>query len=360
MSVAGIAWSRTAVVLALAALLAAARKPGAAPREPGTTWIAIAGLTLLTLYGAITARETCGDLLFHWGPKAARFHLARGIDTSFLALPQNFALHADYPPLLPLLYDWAAALTQRFSWWGAVLTLPLFFVATIAAFRGIARRRIGHRSADMHALLLAAVLAFAGAVGFVAGAADPPLILFGVTAMTLLTFADDDRGAIFVASIAVAGAAFTKVEGAALAVVIVAAFGLTRRRFTAAAALIAPAAALVGAWILFARHFHLLDAYLVHQPAKLSRLAAAGTLTARFASYQSFYLPWLAAAVPLALGRNYRRAALPLLATAGWLAAILYFYLHEPDPTLLIALSAHRLLIMALAFLVVASAAASE
>src|SRR5204863_2394835 len=74
----------------------------------------IAAFVLLTIYGVATARETCGDLIYFWGPKGQQFHYAGSIDAGFLGAGDYVLMHSDYPPLLPLLYAWASLIAHRF------------------------------------------------------------------------------------------------------------------------------------------------------------------------------------------------------------------------------------------------------
>ena len=173
--------------------------------------------------------------------------------------PHYFLMHADYPPLLPLVYTWCSIAAHRFSYWGAAFLTPLYLLATVLAFRGFAAQKLGESTRNAFAALLAAVLAFGFAEGQVAGGADPQLIMFEVIAVAALTFAPD---AHVIAAIALAGAAFTKVEGAAFAVVVVVALHRwCERDWRRALVLTAPAAVLLGSWIAFARHHGLLDSY---------------------------------------------------------------------------------------------------
>jgi hypothetical protein len=363
-----IPWTRVSLLVTFAVCVAVGRTGWKSTERQSTVtqpapgvWLAIAVPVLMTLYGVLTARETCGDLLFFWGPKAVRFFYAEGIDPQFLAFPHYYLMHADYPPLIPLTYDWGSMVAHRFSWWGALLFTPMLLLATVAAFRGIVARGAGERNANRHAVLLAALLGFGYARGMVAGAGEPPLIFFETIALAALTFAgEDDRTAALLATVALAGAVFTKVEGTAFAALVLAAFVLTRRRIATAVVIAAPSVILLGSWLLYARHFHLLDSYTRREPLHPELLGQVVSLTARRASYGVFYLPWLAAVAPLPFGRNLRRAALPLITAAGAIAYTLYFYLHAADPAFWIASSAERVLLTALMSLVVASAAASE
>jgi hypothetical protein len=318
-------------------------------------------LLAITCYGVLDARQTNGDLVLFWGPKAQQFHQAGRIDVDFLAFPHYYLMHPDYPPLVPLLNAWGSLGSHGFSWWGALLLTPMFFYATVEAFRGLAARSHGGDAASRFALLLAAVLAFGFAQGRVAGAADPPLLLFETVALAALTFAGDRFDAIAIAALALGAATFTKVEGAAFAIALIAAFAVTRRRPLAALALVIPPAALLGSWILFAWRHGLLDAYAANR-GNLN-LAAAPMVVVQIlktASYNSLFLPWAAAIAPLLISRRWRAASLPLLVAILVIAYTIFFYLHGDDPRWWIKSSAHRVLLTAVLSLVVASAAAAR
>ncbi|HSP13219.1 MAG TPA: hypothetical protein VLV78_00545 [Thermoanaerobaculia bacterium] len=348
-----IPWSRLALLIPLVVCGAAAvlgRRDS--PREEGrrSTW-PIALITLLAIYGVATARETSGDLLFFWGPKAQHFFLARTIDVGFLKFPHYYLMHPDYPPLQPLVYAWNSMAAHRFSYFGATFLTPLYLLATVLAFRGLAR-------ANGFATLLAALLAFGFGAGRVAGGADPQLILFEVVALAALTFRDD---ADLIAAIALAGAAFTKVEGASFAIILIVAFALTRRNLKRALLVAAPATVLLGSWIVFAQVHSLLDSYARGgTPLHFDSLGLVLYVAGFEASYRAAYLPWIAVLLPLPFGRNWGRAAMPLLVAAGSILSITFFYLHEPNAVWWIKASADRVLLTPLVALLVASAAASE
>ena len=332
------------------------------PREQRTTTseqplasLPIAAITLLTIYGVATARETCGDLLYFWGPKAHRFFSAAKIDVEFLKFPHYYLMHPDYPPLQPLVYAWSSIVTHEFSYWGATLLTPLYLLATVLAFRGFAAEKIRH--ANAYATLLAALLAFGFASGRAAGGADPQLVMFEVIALSALTFAD----AHVIATIALAGAAFTKVEGAAFAAVVIVAYAVVRRDLRRAVILTAPAAILVGSWIVFAKHHGFLDSYARGASSlHVENLRLILYVTGFEASYRALYIPWIVSLAPLTFGRNWRRAMLPLVVACSAILYTIFFYLHEPDAVWWIKASAERVLLTPLAALVVASAAASE
>ncbi len=359
MSVLGLKWSRASLLIPATGMLLWALLRWAPLRWPplrwGSTWLLL--IFALAVYGAATARMTSGDLLYFWGPKAIHFFEARAIDVEFLRFPHYYLMHPDYPPLQPLALVWSSVMTGRFSWWGAILLAPLYLMAAVLAFRSLAAPRLGAEKATAYAALLAALLTFGFTAGRAAGGADPMLLMFEVIALSALTFGAG-REATIIAAVALAGAAFTKVEGSAFVVAIVIALLFVNRRAVAAAL---PAVILIGSWILFARHHGLLDSYArAEKPLLFDRLGHVLYMGGWQASYRVMYLPWIAALGPLAFGRSFRRAALPLIVAALSLGYTVFFYLHEPEPLWWIRASAERVLLTTLSCLVVASAAASE
>ncbi len=366
-ALAGIVWTRVSLAVPLILLIVAGARQVARSRASPTieqtdsraASIGIAAIIAVTLYGIATARETCGDLIYFWGPKGQRFWMMGTIDVSFLGFPHYSLMHSDYPPLMPEAFALASTFAHRFSWWGALFTMALFLAAAVFALRGF----VGGRKGGWYGLLLAAVLGYGYAIGMVAGAADSLLLLFEVIALCALTFEGDD--AHVVAAIALAGAVMTKVEGAAFAAVLLIALVLLRRGVARTLAMAAPAVLLLAAWIAFCVRHHLLDSYARGgQKADWRLTGIVAKNMVRMASYRAFYLPWLATLAPLSLGRSWRRAALPLLVAAGALAYTFFFYLHMDarlgDPAWWVASSAERVLLTPLMALVVAAAAASE
>ena len=159
---------------------------------------------------------------------------------------------------------------------------------------------------------------------------------------------------------AMAGAAFTKVEGTLFVIALLAATVVTRRSLKTILLGI-PAAGLLAAWIAFSQKHGLLDSYgRSGSRMHLENLALVLSTTARQVRYGAFYLPWVAALAPLIAARSLKRAAIPLTVGMACLAYTLYFYLHTPDPVFWIRSSSERVLLTSLAAFVVASAAASE
>jgi len=349
-SFAHVPWNRMSVGLPLIVLGAFGVRKGQAGL-PVLHSISILVFAGVTIYGVATARETCADLIYFWGPKAQHFHHAGKIDAEFLAFPHYYLMHPDYPPLLPLLYEWPTLVAHRFSWWGALWFTPMALLAIAFAVRGFARN-------GWYATLLTAILAYGFAIGMVAGAADPPLLLFEVVAIAALTFSGDQRDGQIIAAVALAGAAFTKVEGAVFVIVTLIAFLLVTRKIGRTLLIGAPPVVLLASWIVFSARNHLLDSYW--NPTRTVHLQTLGLIvgrTLRQASYDVAWVPWIGALAPLVITRRLRRAALPLLVAAGSLASTVFFYLHSDNPSWWIDSSAMRVLLTPLACLVVASAA---
>jgi hypothetical protein len=209
------------------------------------------------------------------------------------------------------------------------------------------------------ALLFAAVLSFTYAVGFAAGGADPPLIFFEIIALVALTFLQHERGSDVLASLGLAGAAWTKIEGATFVIAVLLALVLVRRDWKRAIRISLLPAALLGSWVVFVKVAHLLELYR-GAAMDLYWGTLPGTLTtmARSATYELWGLPWIVPVALLLLGRNRREAALPLVVMVLTIGVAVFFYIHLPDPTWWILASAPRVLLTPLVALLVASLAA--
>ena len=356
----GLSWTRVTlgIALVLAALLG---KRGERIPMRGWTWSLIGLAAALTTYGSLTARQTIADLLLFWGPKGVHFYQAEKLDFVFLATPHYFLMHSDYPPLLPLLYAFGAVAAHEVSYLGAVVFSSVCIIAAAVAFRGMARMAIGEVPAAAFASLLAMALAYGVANANAAGGADPLLVFLEVVAIAALTFDHGNRGAHLIAAIALAGVVLVKVEGAAFAAVILFAHLLAQRRWRTTLLIALPSTLALGAWVYAVFNRHIADAYASRNPFQPDTWREVVYWTIRRAAYRAAYLPWIAALVPLFLGRNFRRAAFPLLVTAGSIAAMFWFYLHQTGATRWwIESSAERVLLTPLASLIIAAAAAAR
>lgn len=363
MTLVHLAWSRLAFATLLLGAVLIARPwsiTGRGPWRRSLPRTGALGVALLLVYGALSARITCADLLFFWAPKGARFHLARAIDPEFLRFPHYLLMHPDYPPLLPSAYAFGATAAHGVSLVGALLLTPMMLIVTVAAFRGLAAPKIGEVAAGRYGLVLAAMFALLAAGACVGGGADPLVWSFATIAVSALVF-DDSAGGRTIASVALAGAVFTKVEGLTILGIVVVAYFVTSRRGKSAAGIAVAPIALVGSWIAWASHHQLLAAYTTSlQPLRLDRLVPVLWSMLLSSTYQTYWLPWIAAIALVAGIVQWKRAALPLLVAAGTIVVAVYFYLHSPDARFWIGASAERILGTTVLLLVVAAAAGSS
>jgi hypothetical protein len=378
LSWAGVRWSLPLLgipVLAAGFVTLAARRPRPASRAaggPGAAALAAgaAGL-LLAAFAAGTARATSPDLLLFWGAKAERFAAVRALDASYLARPEHFLMHSDYPPLLPLLSAAGTLAAGRLPWGATLLLLPVFVLFSALVFWAWAQPILGGRAAGDLAALLTALLGYGLVSASCAGNAEPPLLFFEVAALAGAVFGPARLGTDLFISLALAGAALTKVEGAIFAAIVVLAIaGLARSgkgRLGSFLVLSAAPALTLGAWFLFCRRHGILDAYRGGNmgPLVMRWLPRAARAIASSLGYGAFYLPWLVlAGLWLAGARRdalaRKRSFLPLAAGAATALANVFYYLHgDSDPSLWIRWSAERTYLTPLVCLFFAAAAAS-
>jgi hypothetical protein len=360
LSIASIGWSRIVVVpivvaITIASLYLAMPLKRSDDLKPPVNVIAITALAvfaLLVVYGLLTARMSCGDLHFFWGPKAVRFYRDGGVTIAFLGDPNTVRMHPGYPLLLPLLYAWSETLAGQFSWWSAVLASALFLFGSVALVRATTRD-------DRGSLIMCATLSYAIAIAYAAGAGEPPLIFFETLAIVAVTFVREPRGQIILAALGLAGAVMLKIEGATFAIAVVAAMLILRRNVKRTVLIAAPAAVLLAAWLGFVKMNTLFEYYRgAGMPIYVAALPKTLSTLAKAASYDLYGLPWLVPIVLLVLGPHRRNAALPLLIAILTMGATVFFYIHMPDPTWWILSSAPRVLLTPLAALLIASVAA--
>jgi hypothetical protein len=334
-------------------------------RSPAT-WalLAVGAITLAVVaYAALTARVTSSDLHLFWAAKGQRFGLEGRIDYDFLGRADHFLMHADYPPLWPCLYAFATMLAGRFAWGAALATLPLFLALSVVAAASFARLRLGSLESAGLAAAFSAIFGFLLSDGMTAGNADPALLFFETLALCLLVFAGEEPGAFLLAGIALAGAAWLKLEGIAFGWAVIAAAALAIRPFSARklAPLAGPPLIAYGTWMTFCRAHGLLDTLGSHRffvtPERL-RTIAGGMLGA--ASMGAGYLPWILVAVLFVVRRPGRAAIFGVLVAAFIAAFDCSFYLStQGDPAPWILDAGKRTLMTPLLALLLAAMAPS-
>lgn len=259
-SVAGIRWSRTAVIVAAIAVLITAilvirrQGPFEGPRLGWPNLIDLLTLALIAGYVRVTTLAPPAEADFYaiWGAKAKQFFATGGIDWRFLTDPLNFPSHVDYPVLLPLLYDVQALLLGR---WPAERWLGLVHISASVAALMVIRGYLAEempKPARAAATLIVMPLVFSPFFGLPEGL----VAVYGTLALLFLRRAiraDDGalalRGAVYLGL-----AASSKNEGLSLAIAIALALLLTRPRFVIR---LWPALAIALPWLLLRSHYGL-------------------------------------------------------------------------------------------------------
>jgi hypothetical protein len=218
----GLGWSRASLGISCAVLVGLVfrfkepvREPRRFPSDLG--WGDETALLALTVFAllALSLWVTTPDFIFHWGLKGHRFFLARGVDYRYLARSWGWAIHPDYPHLLPELYAVSALLAGRFSPPALMLWSVFFYALLLAASREVLREA-DPQIRQMGIALLAVGLGAFAIGNQIAGGADwlPALAL--VAAIPALSRPSDEAGDLQIGVIA-AFVTAAKVEGVMLA-----------------------------------------------------------------------------------------------------------------------------------------------
>jgi hypothetical protein len=313
------------------------------------------GVALLALaafaWFSLSLCSALSDFYFHWGLKGERFFLARGIDHDFLAMPWNELLHPDYPTLLPDLYAATALLAGRFSAETMMVwSVGSFGLLLLAGREALRQARVGRFVAESVLAVTALAVAAAGLRGNMAGGPDWMISLALIVAMPALLRPPDRVGSAQI-GVAAAFAAAAKLEGSALAAILIAvqsvrAIAGTRSgcRFDsrAFAALLVPAVAVIVPWRAEVRQYHLPHSSygsinFQHSHAILSALHSEFTVSPIWHgfSYSLLLLPLL----------GLRRRLRPVVAVVAMqMAFYLYaYYCFQFDPVPLVLNSFDRL-----------------
>lgn len=242
LSVIGVPWRRTWVLLALVPLLALAlmllrrRSAGdtvAAWWSP--SWVDLLTLVVVASYAvfAVWAPPYEWDFFGIWGLKARWFFEARGID--WAAVP--FVGKPDYPILVPLLMDFVGVVTggwndRAFGWIYVALS-----VALLAVIRGMLASDLKHPA------LATLAIAFP-TLNLWMGLGEGAVMAYGVAGLLFIR-----RGSIGLGAVMLGFAASSKNEGLALIAVSVVAL-LVATRGVRSVLRLWPAALLVAPWMI--------------------------------------------------------------------------------------------------------------
>ncbi len=262
LSIVHIRWTLLSVTIAALIAWCAlwfVKSPSTVNRQPSTVhWLDL--LTIFTFIGytlyATLAHLWEWDFWAIWGLKARVFLEHGGIDWRFLESPWNAFSHPDYPLLVPFNYDFVAILNGGWSdrWLGLVM------VACAAAVVLIVRSLVAEETTPFVAAIITTV-ATTLAISRYVGLAEGPLIAFGAAAVLFLRRAIlfDDHAAWRHGAVLLGFAANVKNEGIALAVSIVIAIVLVRRKSLWR---LWPAVAIAAPWLIL-RATHVLPTDVV-------------------------------------------------------------------------------------------------
>jgi hypothetical protein len=373
---AGIDWSPALLLIPPALVLVLARR--FLPRPPlseerrllpsrpgwgdGLALFALAVFTLVALTGWIAIP----DFVYHWGVKGHRFFLARGVDYDYLAQSWNWALHPDYPNLLPELFAATALLAGRFEVAGMMLWSGIFFALLLAGVReALAQAGSGPFYRQAGIALVALPVGAVGIGHLMAGAADW-LVAVALVAAAPALLRPPDRAGDFEVGVAAALAAASKIEGGPLAVFLVLVHLVRRlladRRWNGGAflRLILPPAAAGLPWLARVLHHGLLQA----SNSGAFEISRAGLIGPALLEVILATPAWhgfiLATFLPLPLLLHGRARAVALVVTLQ-LAFDLYVYFSGPVDTRFFVISSFaRLAFQVVPVILVATVVALE
>ena len=346
LSILHVQWTVVSVVIAallpLALLMNTTRHSVLGTRHFKPHWLDIP--TLVSMLGfalfATAAPLWEWDFWAIWGMKARVFLEHGGIDWRFLQSPWNSYVHADYPLLVPLNFDFVALLNGGWSdrWLG------LLSVAWAAALLLIVRDLAARESTVVPSALI--TLAIAGlAASRYPGLAEGPIIAYGAAGVLFIrralqcgvglqpdpTGRAEARPHMLHGALLLGLAANVKNEGLALLVAVAAALLLVRPR---AVLRLWPSLALAAPWLIL-RAAHTLPTDIVGGSAMtrvLARLPNAAMIV--FYVVRHLYEPWfwitvLVGVMILPLSMR-RREAFVLLVTGIQLVFYIGSYFATP------------------------------
>lgn len=366
----GLRWSPALLLVPPALVLVLAfrylpRPPARLPSRLG--WgdgLALFALAVFTLL-ALTAWTATPDFVFHWGVKGHRFFVARGVDYAYLAQPWNWAIHPDYPNLMPELFAATALLAGKFDLAAMMLWTGIFFALLLAGVRETLREAGSgplYRQAGI--ALVALAVAAVGTGHLMAGAADWMIALAVMAALPAL-LRPPDRAGDFEVGVAAAFAAASKIEGVPLAGFLVLVHLARRLRADrrlgprGVLRLVLPPAMVGLPWLARVLHHDLLQeansgAFQISRAAEIGpALLEALTLPAWHGFILAVFLP-----LPLLFVSRVRAVA---LVVALQLAFDLYVYFTAPVDTRFYVLSSFaRLAFQVVPAILVAAVVALE
>jgi hypothetical protein len=312
------------------------------PSPAGPGWgdaLAVFALAVFAVI-ALSGWIAMPDFVYHWGLKGHRFYLVRGVDYRFLSRSWNWAIHPDYPNLVPELFAVTSLLAGGFDVPALMLGTAALFALLLAAAREGLRQGGADRFTRQAGTALVALSSAAFGIGYImAGAADWNLALALAAAVPPLLRPPDRTGDFQIGVIA-AFAAASKVEGVPLAAFLVAVQVVRRvRRVRRAgterrldwvgvlAAGLLPAAVVLP-WLGRAAHHHLFQTFDSgsFELGRAREIFAGVRQALRIPAWHGF-LPAMFLPPLLLLSRRTRA-----FAAAATLELLFYFYAYFTSP----------------------------
>jgi hypothetical protein len=303
----------------------------------------VAGLSLLAggAYLALSlasSSATSMDYLLFWGVKGVRYAVHAGIDDEFLRDP--FASHAvpEYPPLVPIMYAWGYLVAAKMPWRVVPALSVMWLMATIPILFDRSRRCVGDNASAALTAFWTVALSISLAYSYSGGNAEAPLLFFETVALVWLITEEEGESRL-VPTLALCGAALTKVEGLvavpliALGTVVRPGAPEVRRAILKSLGLVIVPVMAVGSWFGYQWSRSLPVGYRAHgllfeiHPEHLG-----GVLGAMVHSLNagSVGLPWILPLIAvLAFPSRWRSAAPAFLLAGGLLIFFLFDYLHD-------------------------------
>lgn len=224
----GIRWNRALLfvaplLVAIAGRLLQSKAPAFTSARAGLGTIELAAIGVIALLHALFATiapVSEWDYLGIWGMKGNVFFAHGGVDWAFLENPENAFSNTDYPPLLPI--TCAIGALVHGGWedkFVALFTTFFGIAAAVIACDGAAVRRAS-LFVRVPAALTLTLVAFSDRIGL----AEAPLIAFTIAALLRIRegLRSGSRSALILGALFLAGAAWTKNEGVALIVAVIA------------------------------------------------------------------------------------------------------------------------------------------
>ena len=320
----------SAAIAALAVFLAAIRRPHIHAWKPRINVIDLATLVAVAGYAVYATIAALWEFDFWalWGLKAKTFAELGGIDWQWLQQRDDFFLHADYPLLVPLNFDFVAIIGGGWSdrWLGALFVA--WTVALLFVVRDLARRETTPAAATLITFAVSMIV-----MSRHIGTADVPLIAYSAAGVLFVRRAllFDEAAAWRHGAILLGLAGCTKNEGIAWIASVAIAVALSDARRIVR---LWPALALVAPWLIAKLALGLSNDIVT--ASALSRAAArlreSGTILTHLDRYFDWRWFWAAllAGLLAAPAKARSRERFVLAAVAAQLAIYIGTYYATP------------------------------